>query len=111
MFWKPWRQQKAGGGGRAEQTQLRECGSSQIHILSDATSGPEHGQEVTLGKFQRRRTVGNPTAPGTSDHGAATVTRTLLTACWAPCQDYVLLTASSQQPLVGGAHLDEETRT
>lgn len=47
MFWKPWWQQKAGGGGWAEQTQSRGCGSSQIHILSDATSGPEHGQEVT----------------------------------------------------------------
>ena len=75
--------------------QLRGCGSRQIHFLSDATSGPERGQEVTLGKFQRTGTAGNPTALGTSDHGAATVTRTLLvTACRAPCQGWVLLTAS-----------------
>lgn len=92
--------------------QLRGCGSRQIHFLSDATSGPERGQEVTLGKFQRTGTAGNPTALGTSDHGAATVTRTLLvTACRAPCQGWVLLTASSQQPLVGGPIRDEDTNT
>lgn len=101
-FWKPWRQQKAGGGG-GQSRQSRGRGSSRIHFLSEATSDPERGQEGILGKLRRTRTAGNPTGPGTSGHGAAagnSVPGTVAGLC-----------PPSPQPLVGGPASDEETET
>lgn len=96
------------GGGQSRHSRGGR-GSSQIHFLSEATSDPERGQEVILGKFRRTRTAGNPTGPGTSGHGAATVTRTLLIiACRAPCQGSVLPHSSLWWE---GPILDEETET